>query len=62
MPILSPAWTLTSPTVTLLDGSVIEGESAVLYLAADSTPQILQIKAKAVVSVPWGQIRSISHD
>lgn len=62
MPILSPAWTFTSPVVTLLDGSTIEGESAVLYLGADSSPQIVQIKAKTVVSVPWSQIKTISHD
>ena len=62
MPILSPAWTLTSPAVTLVDGTVIEGESAVLFLASDSTPVVLQIKAKTVVSIPWDKIRLISHD
>ena len=62
MPILSPAWTFTSPSVLLDDGTVIEGESAVLFLSADSTPVVLQIKTKAVVSIPWDRIRLISHD
>lgn len=52
---------VTSPTVVLLDGTAIEGESASLYVLP-SGEMFLQIRSKAVVTVPWGQIKTIAHD
>lgn len=58
---LKQEWTLTQVVVTLVDGVLVEGESAVLYVDQQGRPQVLQVSGKTRASIPWAQVRKIDH-
>lgn len=60
---MSLAWSLSSPSIVFLDGTVAPFESCDLYVDADGRPVVVQARAfdKSTWTIPWSQIKSISH-
>lgn len=56
-------WTLTSPSVVYLDGTVAPFESADLYIDAEGRPVLVQARGfdKSTSTIPWPQIKTITH-
>ena len=56
-------WSLSSPSVVFLDGTVAPFESADLYVDADGRPVVVQARGfdKSTATIPWSQIKRISH-
>lgn len=53
-----------NPVIKLSDGSIVEGTIAHLYVSEDSqvSPVFLQLIGKSVMTLPWREIKSITHD
>lgn len=56
-------WSLSSVSVVLLDGTVVNGQAASLFVDANKVPVVLQVKIDASnkASIPWSQIQRIGH-
>lgn len=51
----------TAPVVLLKSGEEIEGEAAHLYIDSNGVPQLLQILGKGPVTIPWCEVKRLSH-
>lgn len=61
--IASPNWSLSKVTLTLKDGSTVEGTSAQVYEDNAGSPVLVQVTQEGDTksSVRWDEIVSIEH-
>jgi len=56
-------WSLSSVSVVLVDGTVVNGQAASLFVDANKVPVVVQVKIDSAnkASIPWAQVQRIGH-